>query len=112
MNGLLLGRLLLRSVERHAPGVRDQCQAFTGLGDVIGPNAKQPDAVEEDARRTKSSSLLADVARGQDVVDLCRVLCVRFGDGVCVCVLLSEASCDACECSVNCAIIARSLKRP
>ena len=40
--------------------------------------------MEEDARRTKSSSLLADVARGQDVVDLCRVLCVCRGDGVCV----------------------------
>ena len=33
-----------------------------------------------------------------------RVTGVRHGDGVCVCVLLSEASCDACECSVNRAI--------
>ena len=84
MNSLLLRRLLLRSVQRHAPGVRDQCQTFAGLRDVIRPDTEEPDAVEEDARRTKSSSLLADVARGQDVVDLCRVLCVRFGDGVCV----------------------------
>ena len=62
--------------------------------------------MEEDARRTKSSSLLADVARRQDVVDLCvrRVWVRGGGDDVCVYVLLSEASCDACECSVNRAI--------
>ena len=71
MNSLLLRRLLFRAIERHAPGVRDQCQAFAGLRNIISADAKQPDAVEEDARRTKSSSLLADVARRQDVVDLC-----------------------------------------
>ena len=76
------------------------------MRDIISADAEEPDAVEEDARRREGPSLLPDVARGQDVVDLCvrRVWVRGGGDDVCVYVLLSEASCDACECSVNRAI--------
>ena len=65
------------------------------MRDVVRPDAEEPDAVEEDTGRTKSSSLLADVARGQDVVDLCvRRVWARGGDGgvcVCVCAVVNRA---------------------